>query len=150
MNVIPACLVDDESFMQQDYEMSGLGSANLNAFFLGKEDNLNAVLRDQKLILNRMRVRHLDIKNCSAAFEESFDQRKLMCAGNEQLLVPNVCRIEHGGPLEREIWRYDKYYGYVFGVTVRDENNCGFGMPALFVKIAGHIDWINSVVLNKG
>ena len=80
----------------------------------------------------------------------NFNGEKVICAGNTQSIVPKTCRIEHGGPLEREIWRNDKYYAYIFGINALDIDNCGFGVPALFVKIAGHIDWIESIVLNKG
>lgn len=57
-------------------------------------------------------------------------------------------QIEHGGALERETWHYDRYFQYVFGLTVAGKN-CGFGSEAYFIRTSTYIEWIESIVLGK-
>ncbi|XP_058449049.1 uncharacterized protein LOC131429008 [Malaya genurostris] len=130
---IPACVVNDDSTMPF-YEMAGLGPYNLNNF-LRDDDSIS---QDNRLVLTRMRV---DLTTCQRTNSTQF-----LCAKNNKFLVPQTCRIEHGGALEREIWHYDRYFQYVFGLTVAGEN-CGFGSEAYFIRTSAHSQWIESIVL---
>uniref|UniRef100_A0A182TB62 Peptidase S1 domain-containing protein n=1 Tax=Anopheles maculatus TaxID=74869 RepID=A0A182TB62_9DIPT len=135
-NVIPACILNTESLTLPFYEMAGLGPYNMNNFLMDDEP----LSTNNSLVLTRMRA---DSSACS--WQSS---NKVMCSRNNQSLVPGTCRIEHGGPLEREIWHHDRYYTYVFGLNVAGED-CGFGSEAMYVKIASHIKWIEDTVLGS-
>ncbi|XP_065073166.1 uncharacterized protein LOC135697427 isoform X2 [Ochlerotatus camptorhynchus] len=134
-DALPACLVDNELTMPM-YEMAGLGPYNLNNFLRDNE----AISNNKTLVLTRMRVDPTSCKRMNSPY--------VMCAQNNKFLVPQTCRVEHGGPLERETWHYDRYYTYVFGLTAAGEN-CGFGKEAYFVRTSAHIKWIESIVLGK-
>ncbi|XP_055615595.1 transmembrane protease serine 9-like [Toxorhynchites rutilus septentrionalis] len=134
-NALPACLVDNDLTMPM-YEMAGLGPFNLNNFLREEE----SVSKNNTLTLTRMRV---DATPCQRTNSNQF-----LCAKNNKFLVPNTCRIEHGGALERETWHYDRYFQYVFGLTVAGKN-CGFGSEAYFIRTTTHIEWIESIVLGK-
>uniref|UniRef100_A0A182ILQ1 Peptidase S1 domain-containing protein n=1 Tax=Anopheles atroparvus TaxID=41427 RepID=A0A182ILQ1_ANOAO len=133
-NALPACIMNSESVTLPFYEMAGLGPYNMNNFVMDDESGSS----NDTLVLTRMRA---DSSTC-----ELQSSNKIMCTRNNQLLVPGTCRIEHGGPLEREIWHYDRYFPYVFGLNVAGDD-CGFGAEAYYVKIAAHIDWIEGIVL---
>ncbi|XP_058123248.1 uncharacterized protein LOC131294325 [Anopheles ziemanni] len=135
-NALPACIMNTESVELPFYEMAGLGPYNMNNFVM--EDAPNS--SNNTLVLTRMRA---DSSSC-----ELQSSNKVMCTRNNQSLVPGTCRIEHGGPLEREIWHHDRYFSYVFGLTVAGDD-CGFGSEAYYVKIASHIDWIEGIVLGE-
>uniref|UniRef100_A0A4Y0BR53 Peptidase S1 domain-containing protein n=1 Tax=Anopheles funestus TaxID=62324 RepID=A0A4Y0BR53_ANOFN len=135
-NVVPACILNSEALTLPFYEMAGLGPYNMNNFLMDDEPLSN----NNTLVLTRMRA---DSSSCS--WQSS---NKIMCTKNNQSLVPGTCRIEHGGPLEREIWHHDRYYTYVFGLTVAGDD-CGFGEEASYVKIASHIRWIEQTVLGN-
>uniref|UniRef100_A0A182JYL1 Peptidase S1 domain-containing protein n=1 Tax=Anopheles christyi TaxID=43041 RepID=A0A182JYL1_9DIPT len=135
-NVVPACILNSETVALPFYEMAGLGPYNMNNFVMENE----AISDNSTLVLTRMRA---DSSSCS--WQSS---NKIICTKNSQSLVPGTCRIEHGGPLEREIWHHDRYYSYVFGLTVAGED-CGFGAEASFVRIASHIKWIEQTVLGN-
>nr|XP_019531239.2 uncharacterized protein LOC109402953 [Aedes albopictus] len=134
--VIPACLVDNGLTMPM-YEMAGLGPYNLNNFLHDNEPISN----NNTLVLTRMRV---DPTAC-----KGINRPDVMCARNSKFLVPQTCQIEHGGPLERETWYNDRYFTYVFGLTVAGPD-CGFGKEAYFVRTSAHIKWIEDIVLGKG
>lgn len=134
-DALPACLVDNELTMPM-YEMAGLGPYNLNNFLRDNE----AISNNKTLVLTRMRVDPTPCKRMNSPY--------VMCAQNNKYLVPQTCRVEHGGPLERETWHYDRYYTYVFGLTAAGQD-CGFGKEAYFVRTAAHIGWIESIVLGK-
>ncbi|XP_062557573.1 uncharacterized protein LOC134222442 isoform X1 [Armigeres subalbatus] len=134
-DALPACLVDNDLTMPL-YEMAGLGPYNLNNFLRDNEPISN----NNTLVLTRMRV---DPTTC-----KGINSPNVMCAQNNKFLVPGTCRVEHGGPLERETWHYDRYYTYVFGLTVAGKD-CGFGNEAYFVRTSAHIKWIESIVLGK-
>ncbi|XP_019545595.3 uncharacterized protein LOC109416083 isoform X1 [Aedes albopictus] len=133
---IPACIVDNGLTMPM-YEMAGLGPYNLNNFLRDNEPISN----NNTLVLTRMRV---DPTAC-----KGINSPNVMCGQNSKFLVPQTCRVEHGGPLERETWHYDRYYTYVFGLTAAGQD-CGFGKEAYFVRTSAHIKWIESIVLGKG
>nr|XP_040240433.2 transmembrane protease serine 9-like [Anopheles coluzzii] len=135
-NVVPACILNSETVTLPFYEMAGLGPYNMNNFVMENE----ALSNNNTLVLTRMRA---DSNSCSWQ-----NSNKIMCTKNNQSLVPGTCRIEHGGPLEREIWHHDRYYSYVFGLTVAGDD-CGFGSEASYVKIASHIKWIEETVLGN-
>ncbi|XP_035912313.1 uncharacterized protein LOC118512256 isoform X1 [Anopheles stephensi] len=135
--VVPACILNTESLTLPFYEMAGLGPYNMNNFLMDDEP----LSTNNTLVLTRMRA---DSSSCS--WQSS---NKVMCTRNNQSLVPGTCRIEHGGPLEREIWHHDRYYTYVFGLNVAGDD-CGFGSEAMYVKIASHIKWIEQTVLGTG
>ncbi|XP_055597102.1 uncharacterized protein LOC129747097 isoform X2 [Uranotaenia lowii] len=134
-NVLPACLVDNDLTLPA-YEMAGLGPYNLNNFLRDEEP----VSTNRTLVLTRMRV---DETRCQGVKSSQY-----LCTKNEKFLVPNTCRIEHGGALEREIWHYDKFFQYVFGLAVAGKD-CGFGSEAYFIRTSTHIKWIESIVLGK-
>ncbi|XP_021693820.1 transmembrane protease serine 9 isoform X2 [Aedes aegypti] len=134
-DVVPACLVDNDLTMPM-YEMAGLGPYNLNNFLRDNEPISN----NNTLVLTRMRVDPTACKHINSP--------NVMCAQNSKYLVPQTCRVEHGGPLERETWHYDRYYTYVFGLTAAGQD-CGFGKEAHFVRTSAHIQWIESIVLGK-
>ncbi|XP_058065217.1 uncharacterized protein LOC131214896 [Anopheles bellator] len=133
-NAVPACILNSDAVALPFYEMSGLGPFNMNNFIMDNEQGSS----NSTLVLTRMRA---DSAPCRGASSD-----KLICTNNRQPLVPGTCRIEHGGPLEREIWHHDRYYAYVFGITVGG-SDCGFGTEAYYVKISSHIQWIESIVL---
>uniref|UniRef100_A0A182WMK8 Peptidase S1 domain-containing protein n=1 Tax=Anopheles minimus TaxID=112268 RepID=A0A182WMK8_9DIPT len=127
---------DYQSLTLPFYEMAGLGPYNMNNFIMDNEPLSN----NNTLVLTRMRA---DSSVCSWQ-----STNKIMCTRNNQSLVPGTCRIEHGGPLEREIWHHDRYYSYVFGLTVAGDD-CGFESEASYVNIASHIRWIEQTVLGN-
>ncbi|ETN61379.1 chymotrypsin BII [Anopheles darlingi] len=135
-NAVPACIMNSDQVSLPFYEMAGLGPFNMNNFIMDSEQRSS----NNTLVLTRMRADNVPCTGMSS--------NKLMCTTNAQPLVPGTCRIEHGGPLERETWHYDRYYAYVFGLTVAGDN-CGFGTEAYHVKISSHIQWIESIVLGN-
>ncbi|XP_055546901.1 transmembrane protease serine 9-like isoform X2 [Wyeomyia smithii] len=134
-SALPACLVNNDLTMPF-YEMSGLGPYNLNNFL--RDDEVASL--NSSLILTRMRV---DPIPCQRTNSNEF-----ICSKNNKFLVPDTCKLEHGGGLERETWHYDRYFQYVFGLGVAG-NDCGFGSEAYFIRTAAHSQWIESIVLGK-
>jgi hypothetical protein len=59
--------------------------------------------------------------------------------------VPKSCELEIGGSLEREIWRYDRYFYHIFGVNSFGDD-CGFGHAAIVPKISAYFNWVDSIV----
>ncbi|XP_055546902.1 transmembrane protease serine 9-like [Wyeomyia smithii] len=134
-SALPACLVNNDLTMPF-YEMGGLGPYNLNNFL--RDDEIASL--NSSLTLTRMRVDAIPCQRTNSS--------KIMCAKNNKFLVLNTCRIEHGGGLERETWHYDRYFQYVFGLTVAGKD-CGFGSEAYFIRTSAHSQWIESIVLGK-
>lgn len=92
-------------------------------------DNTNCLLADQykKNLVEGLAHQHL-------------------CFGNDPFLVPEVCNLTSGGPLQRSVFRLQRHYKHVYGISLFGRD-CGYGEPAVAIRLHAHMNWLESVLL---
>uniref|UniRef100_A0A182N933 Peptidase S1 domain-containing protein n=1 Tax=Anopheles dirus TaxID=7168 RepID=A0A182N933_9DIPT len=75
-----------------------------------------------------------------SALREGLKEEHL-CFENQPFIVPESCELKLGGPIERK-------YGKVFidGINLFGRD-CGYGEPAVGVRLSAHKAWLESVLL---
>jgi len=86
-------------------------------------------------ILKKVKVPALDKNTCEETFE-TVDYSIQLCSGGE--LGKDSCTGDSGGPLVKI---FDSTY-YQVGVVSFGSRKCGNGVPAMYTRISGFVDWI--------
>ncbi|XP_035893571.1 uncharacterized protein LOC118503897 isoform X1 [Anopheles stephensi] len=67
-----------------------------------------------------------------------------LCYGNQPFFVPGACNSLPGSPIER----FDNDYIYIHGIQLFGRD-CGYGEPAVGVRLSAHKAWLESVLLPR-
>ncbi|XP_040170265.1 uncharacterized protein LOC120904391 [Anopheles arabiensis] len=67
-----------------------------------------------------------------------------LCYGNLPFIVPGLCNALQGSPIERN----DGTYVYIEAISLFGRD-CGYGEPAVAVRLSAHKDWLESVLLPR-
>uniref|UniRef100_A0A182QM54 Peptidase S1 domain-containing protein n=1 Tax=Anopheles farauti TaxID=69004 RepID=A0A182QM54_9DIPT len=163
---VPACVWYKDTLPEPEFEVLGHGRADLSPYNrdevvtgLGMRPHepasptnwclTTSVLADPRIISISPRATY----NASCQLSDQFRsrlgrglQREHICFQNKPFLVPATCEQHFGGPIEREMWRFTKYFNYVYGMNLFGRD-CGFGEPAVAVSFNAHRAWLESVLL---
>uniref|UniRef100_A0A182PJK4 Peptidase S1 domain-containing protein n=1 Tax=Anopheles epiroticus TaxID=199890 RepID=A0A182PJK4_9DIPT len=145
-NILPACIWNAADPPDRLMEITTLGRVDLNVFQY-KENTIH----DTTIMRLTPNVYAYDNSNCplAAQYRDKLDQGILhqhLCFGNDPFLVPEVCDLAQGGPLQRSVFRLERHYKHVYGLSLFGRD-CGYGEPAVAVRLHAHMDWLESVLL---
>ncbi|XP_058125100.1 uncharacterized protein LOC131285452 [Anopheles ziemanni] len=143
---MPACIWNSQPLHDNQLELFATGRADLNIY-----QYANYVVLDPSIIRLTPRVFAYDNDSCSLAkqYLDRLDQGLLdqhLCFGNDPFLVPQVCELAGGGSIQRSVSRLRRFFKYVQGVSLFGRD-CGFGEPAVAVRLQAHLGWLESVLL---
>uniref|UniRef100_A0AAG5DLG2 Peptidase S1 domain-containing protein n=1 Tax=Anopheles atroparvus TaxID=41427 RepID=A0AAG5DLG2_ANOAO len=144
---IPACVWYRDNIPAPEFEVLGRGRADLASY---NRDELVTSLNPTLIPLSpRATVR----SNTDCQLAEQYRaqltrglQDEHVCFQNKPFVVPGVCEQMLGAPIEREIWRFERYFNYVYGYNLFGRD-CGFGEPAVAVRLNSHRAWLESLLL---
>uniref|UniRef100_A0A182MYB5 Peptidase S1 domain-containing protein n=1 Tax=Anopheles dirus TaxID=7168 RepID=A0A182MYB5_9DIPT len=144
---IPACVWYNDSLPDPQFEVLGSGRADLTPY--NRDERVTGL--DGTIISISPRATHTSNRECKLADQYRSLlgrglQREHICFQNKPFLVPATCAQHSGGPIERELWRFSKYFNYVYGMNLFGRD-CGFGEPAVAVSLNAHRAWLESVLL---
>ncbi|XP_050079618.1 uncharacterized protein LOC126567441 [Anopheles maculipalpis] len=156
VTVVPACVWYNETIPDPQFEVIGKGRADLTPYNVDEE----VTELDARIVGVSPRATLQSNNECQLA--EQYRallgrglQTEHICFQNKPFLVPATCEQQFGGPIEREIWRFSRYFNYAYGMNLFGRD-CGFGEAAVAVRFSTHKQWIESVLLpeignsNKG
>uniref|UniRef100_A0A182YF60 Peptidase S1 domain-containing protein n=1 Tax=Anopheles stephensi TaxID=30069 RepID=A0A182YF60_ANOST len=156
VSVMPACVWYNDTIPAPMFEVIGKGRADLTPY--NRDEPVTGL--DPRIVGISPRATLHASNECRLseqyrALLGSGLQREHICFQNKPFLVPATCEQQFGGPIEREIWRFSRYFNYAYGMNLFGRD-CGFGEPAVAVRFNAHKRWIESVLLpevgdgNKG
>uniref|UniRef100_A0A182LS96 Clip domain-containing protein n=1 Tax=Anopheles culicifacies TaxID=139723 RepID=A0A182LS96_9DIPT len=98
-----------------------------------------------------VRAEVIPFDNCSYPEEYSTNSSKglteeHLCFGNEPYLVPETCDQTRGGPIGGTLTKFNRTYRYAYALNLFGRD-CGFGWPAVGVRLATHASWLKSILL---
>lgn len=145
-NAKPACLWTNHSTPLQEYEYYGFGPESL-----GKIWNTEDSSEEQKLL--SIQNNYITEDRCNNYFHNLTGLEKgitedMMCMKNDLNIIPKSCKIAKGASLNRDVWTYKKYFPFIFAVESFGKD-CGFGYPAVSIRVSHYIDWIEGIIFNK-
>ncbi|XP_050100935.1 uncharacterized protein LOC126581377 [Anopheles aquasalis] len=146
--LVPYCIGHEAELPLSEVKVAGQGRWDLN-FFSEHNKSVNVFQPMMAHLLPRAEI--LSPGNCSyrddikvglpgGLFEEH------LCYGNEQYIVPETCSQDFGRPIGGFVERFDKTFRYAYALTSFGQD-CGFGSPAVGVRLAHHAHWIKSIML---
>uniref|UniRef100_A0A182K530 Peptidase S1 domain-containing protein n=1 Tax=Anopheles christyi TaxID=43041 RepID=A0A182K530_9DIPT len=145
-NILPACIWNAPDLPDRLMEIATVGRVDLNVYqYKGQ------TIHDARFKPLTPRVYAYENNNCLLAsqYQERLDQglqHQHLCFGNDPFLVPQVCDLTGGGPLQRSVVRLKRYFKHVYGISLFGRD-CGYGEPAVAVRLHAHMDWLESVLL---
>ncbi|XP_041785288.1 uncharacterized protein LOC121600615 [Anopheles merus] len=147
VSIIPACVWYNDTIPDPQFEVIGKGRADL----VGYNRDERVTTLDPTIIGISPRATLHSNNECRLAEQyrtllKNGLQNEHICFQNKPFLVPATCDQHLGGPIEREMWRYSKYFNYAYGMNLFGRD-CGFGEPAVAVRFNAHKPWIESVLL---
>ncbi|XP_035779125.1 uncharacterized protein LOC118459650 [Anopheles albimanus] len=146
--LLPACLWPHYALPDDRFEILGRGRRDLNELYLYQTPTINAV---SKSLISRADLHQRD--NCtlpsvySARLPVGLSEEHL-CFGNAPFLVPETCELMYGGAVQRNVFRLQKYFKHLFGLSMLGRD-CGYGQSAIAVRIASHMEWLSKVLLTN-
>ncbi|XP_053668470.1 uncharacterized protein LOC128718879 [Anopheles marshallii] len=145
-NVLPACIWNAAKLPNPEMEISTVGRVDLNVY-----QYKDRTIHNSSNMRITPRVYAYDNNNCSfpSQYLAKLDQGLLlqhMCFGNDPFVVPQVCELTSGGPLQRTLVRLQRFFKHVYGISLFGRD-CGFGEPGAAVRLYAHMDWLESVLL---
>ncbi|XP_035917560.1 uncharacterized protein LOC118514643 [Anopheles stephensi] len=139
----PACIWEREDLPDSEFEVSGRGLLELNTIHVREKDlETSASLNRTIDVLGVVKVHNAT--NCSHITDLSPAEQ--FCFGADPFLVPGTCQQSAGGPIQREVMRSSRSLMYVFALNL-EGRDCGFGEPAVALRLATHMPWMESVLL---
>ncbi|XP_065092125.1 uncharacterized protein LOC135712954, partial [Ochlerotatus camptorhynchus] len=69
-----------------------------------------------------------------------------VCAGYDFYIVPEMCNLPTGGPLDRSMSRKEGIYTFTMGLSQFGQD-CGFGDHMIATRLASHVEWMKSILL---
>ncbi|XP_055641759.1 serine protease 53-like isoform X2 [Toxorhynchites rutilus septentrionalis] len=88
-------------------------------------------------------------KNYNNKFVNELPQgfnRNFICAENPVELVPEICKLEPGGPISN--FRRDNIVPYIYGINTLGTKCGGTGNPFVATRISPYYSWIESLIVN--
>ncbi|XP_049539654.1 uncharacterized protein LOC125953881 [Anopheles darlingi] len=148
-SITPLCGWYRDELPDPKFEVLGVGRADLTPY---NRDNVVKELDPRQISLNP-RATYKSNKECQLApqYRSKLSrglQQEHLCFQNVPFVVPGTCQQQFGGPVERELWRFERYFNYFYGINLLGRD-CGFGEPALAVRLNGHKAWLESLLLPK-
>uniref|UniRef100_A0A182VUF6 Peptidase S1 domain-containing protein n=1 Tax=Anopheles minimus TaxID=112268 RepID=A0A182VUF6_9DIPT len=145
---VPHCISHGDELPEDEVEQTGSGRRDINHFSL--HDKSVDVFEPQSTQLI-IRAKILPFDDCfypkefSANLSRGLTDEHL-CFGNEPYLVPETCDQARGGPIGGTVMKFNKSFrtAYALNLFGRD---CGFGWPAVGVRLASHAHWLKSILL---
>ncbi|XP_050092600.1 uncharacterized protein LOC126575779 [Anopheles aquasalis] len=146
--ITPACIWNALRLPDQQMEITTVGRRDLNEYQYKSVTDY-----DSRLIRLVPRVYGLENENCSLADQYRHNlsrglQDEHLCFGNDPFLVPQTCDLTNGGPLQRSLFRLDRHFKHVYALSLFGRD-CGFGEPAVGVRLHSHLRWLESVLIPK-
>uniref|UniRef100_A0A182FUI2 Peptidase S1 domain-containing protein n=1 Tax=Anopheles albimanus TaxID=7167 RepID=A0A182FUI2_ANOAL len=148
-SITPLCGWYRDEPPEPQFEVLGVGRADLTPY---NRDEVVKELDPRQISLNP-RATYKPNSECQLAPQYRSKlarglQREHLCFQNVPFVVPGTCQQQLGGPVEREMWRFERYFNYFYGINLLGRD-CGFGEPALAVRLNGHKAWLESLLLPK-
>ncbi|XP_058066856.1 uncharacterized protein LOC131216389 [Anopheles bellator] len=149
-SILPACGWYKDTLPDPQFEVLGVGRADLTPY--NRDSPVKGL--DPRQISLSPRATYRPNADCRLAEQYRTQltrglQPEHLCFSNVPFVVPGTCQQRPGGPIEREIWRFERYFNYVYGINLFGRD-CGFGEPAVAVRLSGHRAWLESVLLSNG
>ncbi|XP_058066844.1 transmembrane protease serine 9 [Anopheles bellator] len=146
--VLPACIWNTMKLPAEELELFTVGRRDLNVYQYESTTSY-----DSSRVALTPRAFVSDNDNCTLAEQYRLKlpgglQDEHLCFGNDPFLVPEVCELTEGGPLQRSIFRMDRHFKHVYGLSLFGQD-CGFGEPAVAVRLHAHLGWLESVLLPR-
>ncbi|XP_061515765.1 transmembrane protease serine 9 [Anopheles gambiae] len=144
----PACPWFYPELPDPEFEVTGRGRNDLNTVPLYDEQVIGIDARNASLLVRSAQQRD---GNCSLSqthrqlFTNDLSDEHL-CFGHGTFLVPDTCEQLFGGPIQRNLFRYSKYFKHVYVLNLLGRD-CGFGQSAVGVRLAHHAEWLSKVLL---
>ncbi|XP_053665920.1 uncharacterized protein LOC128715062 [Anopheles marshallii] len=144
----PHCIWHGDELPEDEVELTGNGRRDINYFSL-HDQSVDVFEPQSTQLVSRANVLTLD--NCSYPKEFSMSlQRGLteehICFGNEPYLVPETCDQARGGPIGGKVDKFNKQFQYAHALNLFGRD-CGFGWPAVGVRLSSHAHWLKSILL---
>uniref|UniRef100_A0A182Q718 Peptidase S1 domain-containing protein n=1 Tax=Anopheles farauti TaxID=69004 RepID=A0A182Q718_9DIPT len=145
---LPACPWYFPQIPTGEFEVTGRGRFDLNVIPLYDSQEINTDSTISSLIL---RSSELHATNCSLSKEhqarlEQGLSNEHICFGHGNFLVPETCDQKFGGAIQRNLFRLSKYFKYVYALNLLGRD-CGFGEPAVGVRLGSYIEWMSKILL---
>lgn len=147
---IPACVWYEPNIPEPEFEVMGQGRADLIPY--NRDELVNTFNSETVPLSPRATVRSSAECKLAPQFSSQLArglQDEHVCFQNKPFLVPGTCDQMLGAPIEREMWRFSRYFNYAYGFNLFGRD-CGFGEPAVAVRLAAHKAWLESILLPKG
>ncbi|ETN62107.1 hypothetical protein AND_006210, partial [Anopheles darlingi] len=146
--LVPFCIGHEAELPLDEVKVAGQGRWDLN-FFSEHDKSVDVFQPMMAPLLPRAEI--LSQANCSYRADVKVGlpgglSDEHLCYGNEQYLVPETCSQDFGRPIGGFVDRLDKTFRYTYALTLFGRD-CGFGSPAVGVRLAHHAHWIKSIML---
>ncbi|XP_049287850.1 uncharacterized protein LOC125766174 [Anopheles funestus] len=145
---VPYCIWHGDELPEGKVELTGNGRRDLNYFSL-HDKSVDVFEPQSTQLITRADV--FPIKNCS--YPEEFSSNltrglteEHLCFGNEPYIVPETCDQALGGPIGGQVDKLNKPFRYAYALNLHGRD-CGFGWSSLGVRLAGHANWLKSILL---
>ncbi|XP_053691229.1 transmembrane protease serine 9-like [Sabethes cyaneus] len=142
--VAPACIWNNERIPEPIVFFSGYGPD-----FTG-----SAADKTSAVPLKILTAFYLENGRCNANYSSQFQNElpggfnsNFICSENPIDLVPEICKLEPGGPISN--FRRDNIVPYVYGINTLGEQCGGAGNVFVATRISFYYKWIESIVLNR-
>uniref|UniRef100_A0A182MYA2 Peptidase S1 domain-containing protein n=1 Tax=Anopheles dirus TaxID=7168 RepID=A0A182MYA2_9DIPT len=152
-NVAPACIWLDDELPEERFDLTGVGSNDLNNVVGNRgydADRVTKTVVQHAMDLYPWAQCRNELSDLAGpnGTREGFSDQEHMCFRSDQWVVPGVCHNLPGAPVIRYINRAGVYLKYVFGMIVASPT-CGYGIPAITIRLAPHADWLQSIIMEK-
>ncbi|XP_058123962.1 uncharacterized protein LOC131285451 [Anopheles ziemanni] len=144
---IPACVWYNDTIPDPQFEVIGSGRSDLVGY--NRDEPVTSFDPTVVPISPRATLRSNTDCQLARQYREQLSrglQNEHVCFQNKPFLVPQTCNQLFGAPIEREMWRFGRYFNYVYGFNLFGRD-CGFGEPAVAVRLNAHRPWLESVML---
>uniref|UniRef100_A0A182PE76 Peptidase S1 domain-containing protein n=1 Tax=Anopheles epiroticus TaxID=199890 RepID=A0A182PE76_9DIPT len=145
---MPACPWLYPELPGDELEVTGRGRSDLNTVPLYDEQVIGLDASNASLLV-RSNVQRGE--NCSLSKEHRMLFTKdlpgeHLCFGHETFFVPASCEQLFGGAIQRNLFRYSKYFKHVYALNLLGRD-CGFGQSAVGVRLASYAEWMSKVLV---
>uniref|UniRef100_A0A182QDD3 Peptidase S1 domain-containing protein n=1 Tax=Anopheles farauti TaxID=69004 RepID=A0A182QDD3_9DIPT len=151
-SVVPACIWLYDELPIDRYDLTGVGTNDFNYYPRNQRYDVDRVANT----VVQHAVDLYPLVECTKELSqfdgnrtrEGFNHQEHICFRSDRWLVPGVCRDLPGAPVIRYINRAGVYMKYLFGLNVASPT-CGHGIPSITIQLAPHMDWLQSIILDK-
>ncbi|XP_055606254.1 ovochymase-2-like [Uranotaenia lowii] len=131
-SLLPACLARESQLNGSIYFSAYSPEFPWDNHKFSEDKNVRYVVRN-------------DIVNNGQCSNPKYQKSNLLCMENKNKIIPDVCKMDMGGPITN--LAYFQYLPWLYGVVSSLGKRCED--PLVGVRIAPHVDWIESMVLDN-